>query len=111
MTITMTMKMMFNPFNTGKIEKIFEMSIIPQTLNISNLRTTSAKSINLHTIRKLIKYSLEKVLVKTMFTLNVFQILLFERRFVLSIAQQGTGRERGNFVNFFRDKTLKSVSI
>ena len=87
------------------------MSIIPQTLNISNLRTTSAKSINLHTIRKLIKYSLEKVLVKTMFTLNVFQILLFERRFVLSIAQQGTGRERGNFVNFFRDKTLKSVSI
>ena len=36
---------------------IFEMPVIPQTLNILNLRTTSAKSINLNTIRKLIEYS------------------------------------------------------
>ena len=38
---------------------IFEMPIIPQTLNINNLWTTSAKSINLHTLRKLVEYSLK----------------------------------------------------
>ena len=35
--------------------------MIPQTLNINNLGNTSAKSINLHTIRKLIEYSLKKI--------------------------------------------------
>ena len=40
---------------------IFEMPIITQTLNISNLRTTSGKSINLDNIRKLVEYSLKKV--------------------------------------------------
>ena len=34
---------------------IFEILIIPQTLNINNWRTTSAKSINLDSIRKLIE--------------------------------------------------------
>ena len=43
---------------------IFEMPIIPQTLNTNNLRNTSAKSINLHTIRKLIECSLKKVFSK-----------------------------------------------
>ena len=43
---------------------IFDMTIIPQTLNIHNLRTTSAKSINLHTIRELTEYSLKTVRVK-----------------------------------------------
>ena len=43
---------------------IFEMPIIAQTLNINNLRTASAKSINLHTIRKLTEYSLKKVALK-----------------------------------------------
>ena len=37
------------------------MPITPQTLNITNLRSTSGKSTNLHTIRKLIKYSLKNV--------------------------------------------------
>ena len=41
---------------------IFEMSIITQTLSINNLRTTSAKSINLHDIRKLVEYSLKNVI-------------------------------------------------
>ena len=36
---------------------IFEIPIITQTLNISNLRTTSGKSINLDNIRKLVEYS------------------------------------------------------
>ena len=48
---------------------IFEIPIIPQTLNI-----------NLHIIRKVIKYSLKNVLEKTMYTLTVFEILLFEVR-------------------------------
>ena len=65
------------------------MSIIPQTLNINNLRTISAKSINLHTIRKLIKYSLKNILRKAMFSLIVFEILLLVGRLVLSAVQWG----------------------
>ena len=38
------------------------MPIIKETLNINNLRATSAKSINLHNIRKLVEYSLNNVL-------------------------------------------------
>ena len=34
---------------------IFELPVISQTLNINKLRTASAKSLNLHTIRKLIE--------------------------------------------------------
>ena len=41
---------------------IFEISIIPQTLNIDNSRTTSSKSINLDIIRKHIEYSFKNVL-------------------------------------------------
>ena len=52
------------------------MPIIPQSLNINNLRTTIAKSTNLYTIRKLIEYSLTKVLVKAMFSLTVFELLV-----------------------------------
>ena len=63
---------------------IFEMPIIPQILNINNLRTTSAKSINLPTIRKLIEYSLKNVPVKAMFILTVFKLLLSKCRLVLS---------------------------
>ena len=69
------------------------MPIIPQTLNISNLRTKSAKSTNLHTIRKLSEYSLKNI-VKVLFTLAAFEILLSEGRSVLSPAQKGTGTER-----------------
>ena len=43
---------------------IFDMTIIPRTLNIHNLRTTSAKSISLHTIRELIEYFFKTVRVK-----------------------------------------------
>ena len=38
---------------------IFEIPTITQTLNINNLRTTTAKSINLYTIRKLVEYILK----------------------------------------------------
>ena len=72
---------------------IFEMPVILQTLNINNLRTTSAKSINLHTIRKLIEYSLKKPTAKAMFTLTSFEILLSEVRSLLSPAQRGTRAE------------------
>ena len=40
---------------------IFEIPIIPQTLNINNYRNTRTKSINLHIIRKLIRYSLKNI--------------------------------------------------
>ena len=69
---------------------IFEIPIIPQTLNINNLRTTaSAKYINLNIIVKLIKYSWKIVFVKVMFTLTVSEILLF------------TGSERVNLEIFY----------
>ena len=56
---------LFNPFTTGnRKNRIIEMWIVPQTLIINNVRTTSTKSINLHTNRKFIKYSLENVSVK-----------------------------------------------
>ena len=84
---------------------------MPQTLNINKLRSTSAKSINLHTIRKFIEYSSENFLIKAMFPLDTFEILLFKGRSVLSLAQRGTESERVNFLNFFCDKTLKSVSF
>ena len=68
---------------------IFEMPMITQTLNINNLRITSVKSIKMHTIKKLIEYSLKNVIVKAMFTLTVFEILLFEGRSVLPPSQRG----------------------
>ena len=78
-----------------KLKKlIFEMPIIIQTLNIENLRATSAKSINLNTIRKLVEHSLKNVPAKAMFTLTV---LLPEGRSALSPAQRDTGNERVNF--------------
>ena len=48
---------------------IFYMSKVSETLKISNLRTTIAKSFNLHTIRKLIDY--KKCSVKAMITIAV----------------------------------------
>ena len=69
------------------------MLIIPQTLTINNFKTTSAMFISLHTIRKLIEYSLKNVPVKAMFTLKatftqtLFGILLSEGKSVLSPAQ------------------------
>ena len=41
---------------------IFEIPIAPQTLNINNKKTACAKSIKLHIVRKLPKYSLKNVL-------------------------------------------------
>ena len=54
--------MLIKPSSTGKLKNsIFEIPIIPQTLNINNQRTTSAESINLDIIKKLIEYSLKNV--------------------------------------------------
>ena len=67
-------------------DSIFEIPIIPQTLNI--------KSMNLDIIRKFIQYTFKKnVVVKSMFTLTVFEILLLESRSVLSPAQRCTRKE------------------
>ena len=103
------LKFDFNPFITGKIEKLdFEMPIIQQTLNINNSRTTRAKSINLHTIRKLIEYSLKNRPIKAIFTPTVFEILMSEGRSVLSPAQRGTWSERVK--NNFR-KPYKPIKV
>ena len=64
---------------------IFEIPIIPQILNFNNLKATNAKSISLDIIRKLIEYSTENVLFKSILTLTLyycFTILLFESRSV-----------------------------
>ena len=89
---------LFDPFSTGKIEKLdFWDSSNSITLNINNYRTTSEKSINLDVIRKLIEYSLKMFFfVKAIFTLTVFEILLFKGRLVLSPTQRVTGSERVN---------------
>ena len=71
---------------------IFEMPINPQTLNINNLRTTNGKSINLHTIRKLIEYSL-KMFCKGNVYSYAFELRLSEHRSVLSPAQRGAGNK------------------
>ena len=62
---------------------IFEIPITPQTLNINNWRTASAKSISLDIIRKLIEYSLKEGVVKAMFALIFSEILLLDARLVL----------------------------
>ena len=73
---------------------IFEIPIIPQTLNINNYRNTRTKSINLHIIRRLIRYSLKKPCLKAMLTFTVFETLLFEVRSVLWSSQWVTGSEK-----------------
>ena len=74
------------------------MPIITQTLNNINLRTTCAKSINLHTIT--VEYSLKNVPAKAMFTLTVSEMLLSKVKSVWPPAQQGTGSERVNIYVF-----------
>ena len=44
---------------------IFEMPIISQTLNINNLRSADAKSVNLHTMRKNTDYSFQNMFCKS----------------------------------------------
>ena len=62
---------------------IFEMPIITQTLNINNLRTTSAKSINVDSIRKLVEYCLINLVARAMLFFIVLEILLSGGRSVL----------------------------
>ena len=76
------------------------MPIIQETLNINNLRTTRAKSINLHTIRKLIEYYLKNVLVKAgNIDFTRFRDIAVEGSSVSSPAQRGPGSERVNLIN------------
>ena len=46
----------------------------------------------------LITYSLKMVMVKAMFILTTFKILLFKGRLILTLSQQGTGSERVKFL-------------
>ena len=95
-TFSLNVKSHFVTISVLEILKnlIFKIPIVSKILNISNYRTISANSINLDTNGKLIKYFLKKILVKPMFTLIVFGILLFVFRTVLSPAQWGTWSQR-----------------
>lgn len=61
----------------------FEIPIITKTINVNNLKTAIAKSINWDAISRLIEYSFKKVHVKATFTTTVLKILLFGARLVL----------------------------
>ena len=63
-------------------------------IELQEQRTTIAKSINLHTIRKVIEYSFEMIPIKATFTPTIFEILMFEVRWVLLPTQRDTGNER-----------------
>lgn len=71
---------------------IFEMPIIPPTLNINNLRTTRVGKVY-QPIYHQKSYGgfFKKQSVKAMFTVTIFRILSFEGRSVLSPAQHSTG--------------------
>ena len=70
------------------------MPIIKQTLNINNLRTTSAKYIILHPNRNLVKDSFKNFLPKAIFILTFLERLLSEGGSVFQPSQSGRGSER-----------------
>ena len=68
-----------------------EIPIIPQNLSINKLRTTSAKSIRKPAQHeKPYQILFKNVLVKPVFTLTFFTILLFEGWSVVTHTQPGT---------------------
>ena len=89
---------MFNILVPEKLkDSISETPIIKHILNINNQRTKNAKLINLDIIKNLIIYSLEKIAVKLMFSLSVFNIVLFRRRSVLGPVQWDPTNDRVKF--------------
>ena len=103
--------MVFNFFKVLFTEKqknsVSDMPIIPQTLNINNLKTASANSINLHTIKKLVKYYLKNVSCKShvytyrFWDVSVRRLVLSSVRLVLSSALRGTKSKRVNVKTVF----------
>ena len=94
-------KCFINSFSPEKIENYnFEIPTIPQTLNINNKRTTSAKSIN-----RDVFWKAYQILFKTGFVesniLSAFEVLLFEARSVLWLCgSQGEKDLKGVFWDF-----------
>ena len=87
---------------------VFENPIISQTLSIKNyIKIKNVETISLHIIRNLMKKSFKMLLVETMFTLTVFQILLFEVFLVLRPTQRFPGIKLVKF-NW---KTKKNVRL
>ena len=77
---------------------IFEDPIISQTLSIKNYKKIkNTEMISLHIIRNLMKKSLKILLVETMFTFTVFQILLLEFLLVLRPTQRFPGTKMVKF--------------
>ena len=77
--------------------KIFEITIILQTLNIKNWNTTGGKFFCLDIINNLFKYFLESAGVEIMFTITVFEMYLVKRRSVLQPEQQVLERKKVQF--------------
>ena len=63
---------------------IFQMPISTHILNINNLRTTSAKSINMRTARKVIEYSLKNFMEEDNVYSSCFRGIAVLDRWVLS---------------------------
>ena len=61
------------------------------------IRNHKCNFLKLHIIKNYFLYSLKNGVVKSMFTVNVFQILLFEVRLVLGHAERVLGSERVKF--------------
>lgn len=87
---------------------VFENPIISQTLSIKNyIKIKNVETISLHIIRNIMKKYFKMLLVETMFTLTVFQILLFEVFLVLRPTQRFPGIKLVKF-NW---KTKKNVRL
>ena len=70
---------------------IFEMPIITQTLNLNDMRTKSANSINLHTIRKVVEYPLKNFVDKDNVYSSYFRDIAIRRQTRIVIRPAGTG--------------------
>ena len=73
---------------------IFDMPIILQIVTVNNSKTTRAKSVNLHTIRKFIEYTFKKCLIVSLFAPVVFEVVLSEGRLVFPPCQMGAGDKK-----------------
>ena len=87
---------LFNPFSTGKIEKLWD-SNISTNFKYQELKKTGEKSFSLHIVRTLFEYSLKNVGKRIIVTITGFEIYLFKRRSVLRPEHRVLGRKKVQF--------------
>ena len=87
-----------NAFSTGKIEKIYFWNVNNSTnFKHEYLKNRKCKVISMHVIRKLIEYSFKHLLVKVMFMLTVFEILLFRVQEAKGLNFQSKAKKYSDF--------------